>query len=501
MRETELKLSVPSWFQVPDDPDLLPGVALVTELPAQDLRAVYHDTPDLRLARWGVTLRHRSGEGRDGWDLKMPVEGSAATREELHVPGAPDEIPGELADLITALVRTATVGPVAVLQTRRRRWALRDGSGHELAILCDDEVSVLEGHQIAGGFREIELERRDGRLRDLQRILAVLGAGGGGRSQQVPKLVRALGSPAEAPPDLVPTNEIDPDAEGREAIRASLAAGAARIVSHDRLARRGEDPEGVHQVRVGSRRIRSDLRTFAPLLDPDWTAPLVDDLRWLRTSLGDVRDLDVQLAQLEMMAADLRPDLDPLFDSLSQDRLRARERMLATLRSDRYKRLLDRLVDAVEDPGTTDGAAKPSRVALPPLVASMWERLARRGREADRASPEEQLHGIRIRAKRARYAAEAVAPALGDRRKDAERFVLRAKRLQDVLGDLQDAVVARTTILRAVERGGRDQRFDLAAGRLLERVHRAGEEARDRFPDTWKKLDRKKVTGWLTSGG
>jgi hypothetical protein len=138
-----------------------------TDVPVRrELKAVYWDTSDLRLAREGITLRHRSGEGddKDGWHLKLPVHGarvpdaSTATRDELHAVGEAEQIPDQLRDLVTAWARNAVLGPVATLVTQRTLLVLRDEAGVALAEVTDDLVSVLNAGHVAGRFREIEVE-------------------------------------------------------------------------------------------------------------------------------------------------------------------------------------------------------------------------------------------------------------------------------------------------------------------------------------------------------
>ena len=79
-----------------------------------------------------------------------------------------------------------------------------------------------------------------------------------------------------------------------EVVRLALGTDAARLLASDPIARIGEDPEGVHQARVATRRLRSHLATFAPVLRRGARpSGSTSDLRWLGRSLGIVRDLDV----------------------------------------------------------------------------------------------------------------------------------------------------------------------------------------------------------------
>jgi CHAD domain-containing protein len=181
---------------------------------------------------------------------------------------------------------------------------------------------------------------------------------------------------------------------------------------------------------------------------------------------------------------------------------RARTALEEALMSDRYRALLERMVDAAADPMVTKVAESPCRDVLPPLVAASWRKLRKTARGIDANASDEDLHRVRIRAKRARYAAEAVASFLDDdTRTAATKFARRAERIQDILGLHQDAVVTTDAVLEAVKQRPEDGPFNLATGRLVERQQHACERERRRWAKAWKQMDRRKVTGWLTAKG
>jgi CHAD domain-containing protein len=498
MLEQELKLSVEGSF-VPTVPPAGSDVAGIEELPALDLRATYYDTPDLRLARHGVTLRNRTGESQDsGWCVKLPVgDGIAEGRDEVSFGGGGRAVPPAALDLVRAFVRSSSLTPVARLRTRRRRWRLQGPDGAELAELVDDRVSVLQRGRVADRFREIEIEGRGIDRNALERIAGIVARDGVEPAEQIPKLVRALGKRATAAPDVVVPSRIRPRDPAGVAVRAALARGVQRIMVNDARTRLGE-VEPLHQMRVGTRRLRSDLRTFRDLVHPEWARTMRDELKWLGAALGNVRDLDVMLERLRSNGEDLEPRIDGLFEELEARREVARERLLGVLRGQRYVSLLDRLVEAAAAPPLTAAADRPGGEALPPLARRAWRKVARSGRALEDTSPDEDFHDVRKRAKQARYAAEAVAPALGRRRcRQAKAFAGRAAGVQEVLGELQDAVVAEETIERFVGEGDRPGDVNFAAGRLLERQHVARTNARGDFPAAWRSLDRRKRRRWM----
>src|SRR5438034_4010481 len=490
VRERELKLAAPGSFVVPDLTDDGLGVLAMQELPELTLTSTYYDSADLRLARSGVTLRYRTGEETGpAWTLKLPAAGhDASERDEHTFQGSPDAIPLEAAELVTAFVRSAPIQPVASLETRRRRWMLCSADDEALAELADDEVSVIDGTRVVARFRELELESRGPDLVALRPIANRLRRAGAVLAEPVPKAVRALGPRASAAPDVTSV-EVSPDDAAAKAVQAALSAGLARLIANDPPTRLG-DVEGLHQMRVATRRLRSDLRTFRPLIDERWGRGLSDELRWLGDRLGAVRDPDVQLGHLSGTAADLRPGIDPYLQRLRDRQVAGRDALLAALRSERYVSLLDRMVDAVRDPLVANRAHRRSRRELPKLLKRAWKRLDQTGSALSASDAEESYHAVRIRAKRLRYAAEAIGPALGDRAAALARLAATAADLQDLLGTMHDAVVTRTD-LHATLQEATDPDFAFAAGRLVERCRAAVDEGRRRYPRAWKRLVRR----------
>ncbi|MGH9279992.1 MAG: CHAD domain-containing protein [Acidimicrobiales bacterium] len=496
--EREVKLSAWPGFSLPSLDEVADGV-LPEALEARVLDAVYYDTRDMRLARWGVTMRFRAGDGT-GWTVKLPEgdDGPALVRREVQFPGPSGLPPAEAVELVRAFVRRAKLVPVARLRTRRRGVALRDGEGHRLAEVVDDEVTVLDGRRVAARFREVEVEVDDRAPEELLGlIIERLVAAGAGESDNTPKVVRALGARATAPPE-VEVPEIGAKPTAAEVVRAALARSVSRTLVHDPGVRLGDDPEDVHQARVGTRRMRSDLRTFAPLLAEGWAEPLRDELKWLGSLLGDVRDADVLTDRLRHQAADL-PEVDaagfaPLLRRLADERELARARMLEGMSSARYVALLDRLVAVANGPQLSPDADLPAADVLAPLVAAPMKKLRKTVKALPPEPAPEELHEVRIKAKRARYAAEAVAPAFG---KPAETLAKAVAGVQGVLGDHQDAMVAESWLRQAVE--GADVGQALTLGELVA-VQRAEAAARrGEWRKAWKKANKKKRRAWLAT--
>jgi CHAD domain-containing protein len=454
--ERELKLEPGEGFVLPE----LGGETL----PSRVFTSTYHDTPDLVLARHGVTFRHRVEDGTGLWQLKLP-KGSA--RIELEQAGTPARPPLEMLALLVAYLRGRPVEPVARLRTRRE-VVRADG-----AEIVDDSVSVLVGQRVARRFRELEVELLDGDERSLRRLDKQLRlAGARSHGELRPKLFRALEL------DSPQVSAVKPDASPLEALGVALAEQARRILLHDPGTRLGSDAEDLHQLRVATRHLRAFLRAARPLLDETWSEPLRAELGWLGGELGPARDLDVLTDRIATDVASLGEAADgaaPLLAELASERAAARGAVTRALTSDRYLELLDRLADPEPASGADDRS-------LSSVARKEWKRTRRAFADVGAKSSDEELHAARIRVKRARYAAELASHELGQ---DGARFVSAAKELQDVLGEHQDATVAEER-LQALAGSGRNDAATRLAG--LERDRKAA--AREAWPKAWKTLRR-----------
>ena len=494
-----MKLGAGPAFRLPDLNGVLDGVT-VSPPEAVRLETVYYDTPDLRLARWGVSLRHRAGEG---WTLKLPPvqaagqpQGQLLERDEITFQGGPKKPPEGAVAIVRAYVRKAELVPVARLSTIRRRVRLVDGAGTRVAEVVDDEVSVRDGRRVAARFREIEIEvtqAQNGAGGIVDPLVMRLRGAGAGAADPTPKHIRALGPRAMEPPE-VSALPLQPDSPARDVIKHVLAESIASLLKHDPLVRTSGDPEAVHQARVATRKLRSHLRTFGPLLDPEWTEPLRSELGWLALGLGAVRDREVLFERLSerarsLPASDLR-SANSLLHILQVEIATLRTKLMAELDSVRYVDLLERLVVASQAPATLPDAEEPASKVLPPLAAGPWRRLRSAIKQLPETPTDPELHRIRILAKRARYAAEAVAPVVG---KAADAFARAAAKLQTILGEHQDSVTAQAW-LRSARISGRRA---FVAGELIAMEHVAAEDARAKWPKVWQALDRKSLRDWM----
>jgi CHAD domain-containing protein len=496
--EREVKLGAWPGFQLPDLDHIAPWVR-AAEASDRQLGATYYDAADLRMVRAGVTLRHRSGEGgAEGlWTVKVPVPGKGGEdRTEVKVEGSPEAMPESVRAVVRGVLRTAELVPVARLVTLRHLVELRDGGGRLLGEVSDDEVSVLEGERIAARFREVEVEVTPGAPDTLlPAVVEQLRGAGAGEPDTTPKLVRALGPRALSPPDpAVPALGKDPTAA--LVVQAAIASSVQRLLAHDPVVRLDSSSAGVHQARVSTRRLRSDLKTFAPLVEAEWADELRADLKELAGALGAVRDADVLSERLEEAAGHLdradAPHAVRLVRRLQREREQHRVKLLELMDSDAYVHLLERLVEAGRAPRLTEAADAPATRVMAELAAVPWRKLRKQIERLGPRPTDEELHQVRIRAKRARYAAEVVAPALPGAGKHAAAIA----DLQGVLGDQHDAVVAEQWLREAVNEGASRQQA-LIAGLLVAAERREVASRRSAWKSAWKAASATKLRAWL----
>ncbi len=213
---------------------------------------------------------------------------------------------------------------------------------------------------------------------------------------------------------------------------------------------REDERDGVHKMRVATRRLRSALSTYRPVLATNRTEPVRDELSWLGRELGSPRDAEVLCEQLEAAIQSLPRELrmgtvlQALEAELGARHQEAHARLLEVLDSPRYFELLDTLDAMVDDPPLNENASRPATAEADRLVRKTVQRVQKMAIRVEHSPEgverERALHDVRKAAKRSRYAAESAAPALGRRSKKLAR---RMKRLQDLLGEVQDSVGSR----------------------------------------------------------
>jgi CHAD domain-containing protein len=499
-REIEWKYDAAPGASLPDLSDL-PRVENQSDPDEQVLEATYYDTPNLDLAQAHITLRRRLGGDDAGWHLKLPEADGA--RAELQMP--PDEgMPDEFAQLLTARLRRHPVQPVARISTVRQRRRLRDSDGALLAEVVLDRVTanaMIGEPAVVLRWSEVEVELgAHGDMRLLKAADRRLRDGGLHRSQSSSKLGAILADRMPAQADEPTLTRSSP---AGQVVLAYLRAQVEQLLSCDTMVRR-DLPDSVHQMRVASRRLRSALRSFRPLLREEQTEPLNGELRWLGEVLGEARDGEVLADHLtESLAAipvELRmgPVQARITGHFAPQQAEARRALLVALGSERYLALLEALDHLITTPLLTPAAEKRADKVLPSLVWKAFRRTRRRMDAADGTEAGEPqniaLHEARKAAKRARYAAEVVAPAVG---KDASRSAKALKRVQSTLGEHQDTVIARQALRELAIAANADNESEFAYGLMYAMAAEHAATMRKKGAKAWKRAAKRRRTAWM----
>lgn len=445
----------------------------------------YLDTPQWTLLHAGYACRQRQREGKLLITLKTSKglrQGTDAPQSAIHrrpewevalptaLPPAhwpPSEARRRVRQLLGDL-------PLEPLFTLRQERVLRDVTRAErrIAELSLDAVTLHHGgHEQRYDELEIELQEA-GTEADLAQLIDLLQAEWALEAETRSKFERGLifigAMPTleqEQAPDLV----LDPDDAIAEAARQALAFHYERMAANEAGTRAGEDIEALHDMRVATRRMRAAFSIFERYLDEAALAPYIESLRATGRALGPVRDLDVfwQKAQAYIAREDTAPDLGPLAAAWEAARQRARAEMLAYLDSEAYaefKRQFEALLDAplpIRDRLSHKGTARPYYLR-PVIPVALYRRLARvRAFDEWVTRPRPELthcHRLRIAIKRLRYALEFFEAPLTPH---SRTLIEQLKAVQDHLGDLQDAVVARRRLRAFLAAGVLSARSDL----------------------------------------
>jgi CHAD domain-containing protein len=436
------------------------------------IEATYYDTRNLRLTRASVEVRRSAAE----WVATLPTG-------DVHFPGAVD-VPAELRALLVAYTGGCDLEPCARVTIERDRWHLAD-DGTVLADVLSDQLTARP------------LGERTARLRSWQETEVQPRGDTPAARKQIAKRLARSGWPTTRPRNPLatftgvgPTTiELGTKPSVGQVLGKYLSDQVAALRVADVALRRGE-PEGVHDLRVAVRRIRTCLRVFARYFRPKPLARLRTELEWLFGVLGDARDVEVLRARItgalhalpeELVLGPVAAELDRL---LAKRETRTGSAVHDAMTDARYLALLDLL----EDIPCRPAAEKRAKKALRKRVRKSFRKLRASVEEASRASGPEHdvaLHSVRKKAKRLRYACEVAEPVLG---KSARRIRRGSKKIQRVLGDHHDSVEVRATLRELGSRAHLDGSNGFTFGVLH---GQASERARSReaeFSQEWRAL-------------
>jgi triphosphatase len=417
------------------------------------LTSIYYDTPDLKLLDAGISLRVRRMSG--GWFQTVKAAGSSlaglhqrAEWEDIIAAGHPDFtkiLDPDLIELFADQQLRDALKPIFHTEVRRTEWHLAFDNGDKIELALD--IGKLVADKNCVPISEIELELKGGntgRLFDfaleLQNDIPLV-------LNNVSKAQMGYVFYRPQPPVIFKAKlpELERDADARSAFKQIARECIHHLQSNQDMVLQGTDVEGVHQMRVALRRLRSAFSLFHKMLGRENTTGLTEELRWITDILGAARDLDVFITQtLPSITAQFSDH--PGLLKLHQKALAAQQKAYANTRiainSQRYHRLLLSLASWLENERWLEGKPEPDSTYVQDIaqaaLAKRHKQLHQHGERLMHMHPEER-HQTRIAAKKLRYAAEFFSSLYPVGKSRA--FVRTLANLQDVLGVLNDIAV------------------------------------------------------------
>jgi CHAD domain-containing protein len=482
----------------------------------------YFDTDDWRIYRAGYALRIRRTDGEKveaTMKRLAPANGDTGLkrRREISEPLAVADLqtlkdsPGPVGDRVRALTGPEALRPLFEVRTRRStHHLLLDGfrAGEvaldETAIPVDEEAEPARIRRVEVEVEPEALDRLEpfvGRLRGECRLSAAVAS-----KYESGLLARGLTPPE--PPEFGPTGVDGSLSTGEFAFRL-LRTQFGNFLVHEPGTRIGEDPEELHDMRVATRRMRAAMKVFEEAL-PARTRAFRNSFKWVSGVLGEVRDVDVQLGHLEVWVSEAAPeDREPLVALravLEAQRVKRRKAMLRALGSRRYARLVASFSAFLQKGPSrrAAGARQPITEAAPRLLRKPFRKVRKLGDPLSELSSGEEFHELRKKGKRLRYALEFLEGVYGQ---PIREFVGPLKKLQDVLGDHQDAEVAAVHLRELGVDRGRGRRLPpetiFVMGGISLRYGLRARELSSGYPKAYRKAVRgkwKKIRGVLEAG-
>jgi CHAD domain-containing protein len=472
---------------------------------------VYLDTDDRRFHRAGYALRIRRPTRRDrrGGEAALKAlestggpPGLRARREVSETiaetdPSSLTQAPGAVGERVRAVAGTKPLLSLFEVRTRRRLFSVEaDGATPGEIGLDETGIRPADGAPPAR-IRRVEIEVPEDAVDALEPFVDLLREACGLQPAGLSKYQAGLLSADLRPPrpeSFGPT-EFETDAPIGVVAIAALRRQFAALRAREPGTRLGDDIEELHDMRVATRRLRAALSLFVDVL-PEGAQSFREELGWIGQALGRVRDLDVQLEQLDEWLAEApeadREALRSLRSLLEDKRREARAAMLEALDSRRYDAFLGRFGRFLRARSRrpTGAAAVPALSVAPDLIEARFRKLRSSGDRIGPTSEAAEFHRLRIHGKRLRYALEF----LGDLYPGQTRpLIKRMAELQDVLGLHQDAdvAIARLRELAADRSAGLEPATIFAMGEIAERYRRSMANLRATFPRAYWRVTKK----------
>ncbi|HSI38345.1 MAG TPA: CHAD domain-containing protein [Methylotenera sp.] len=423
-----------------------------------ELISIYYDTPELKSLDAGISLRVRHISGHWLQTLKAAGRSVAGLHqriewEDVIAIDRPDFTKILDSDLIKLFadkkLREALI-PIFRTEVRRQVWQLAFDNGDKIELALDlGQLVTGKNHE---PISELELELKAGsagRLFDLalevQKVVPV-------KLENISKGQRGYAYYRAQPPSVFKARPIKlaRKANAHSAFKRIAWECIHHLQSNQDMVLHGADVEGVHQMRVALRRLRSAFVLFRKVLGRENSIALLTELSWLGDVLGKARDLDVFVTQtlpVVMTQFESHTGLQQLHNKALTTQAEAHADLRAVLSSQRYQALLLTLAAWLENERWHDGSHNTKRTKALSIantsLSKHHKQLRQPGKSLLNLSTEER-HATRIAAKKLRYASEFFASFYSSRK--SKSFIRKLTQLQDQLGILNDMTITESLL-------------------------------------------------------
>jgi len=464
----------------------------------------YYDTQDWSILAAGWACRIRERQGQETLTLKSTRggEGNVLVRSEISQAGEAQDktAPLSLSDgpvkqELDSILEDKTVSELFCATSRRTVFELERPDPAPIRIEIDlDECRIEAERSTAKAtgileFTELELEARSGSAADLDSVATLLRDEAGLMPARYSKFERGLQAAGLEFDSILEKPQPATLAENDPVLTLlyQYLAEQLQIIQREQpRAMEGIDPEGVHQMRVASRRLRTILKAFRDILGDALVAHFNSELRWLAQNLGRARDADVT----ERGARESRgADTDHYVRFLMQGRINAYEHLADVLQSERCSILDNDLEQFIAAGPPADVETRFGKLSIAAsadrLIHAALNKLLAHGDAIDDDPPARQLHKLRIETKRFRYLLDFFS------RVQTEKWSAMTdalKRIQDVLGEHQDAVTAQAHLAdyaASLPDNAGDGEWLNTAARLMQVEAKRIDTCRAQFTTTW----------------
>ncbi len=468
----------------------------------------YYDSFDWRIFTAGgnLTAIDRGGEVEISWH-----KDDGASLHQCRLRKLPafvwDLPPGRLRDDLTPILKMRRLLPVVEVKRRGQLLRVLDREEKTVARVVIEEAFA----RAPGGGGETPLASYlrllpvRGYAKAQRKVLRLIEGELGLERVDHHELTHALAAIGVSP-EIFSSKvmvRLDPAQRADEAVLSILHTLLEAMLANEDGTRQDLDSEFLHDFRVAGRRTRSALTQIKGVLPPADVERFKSEFAWLGGVTGATRDLDVYLLKMPEYEASLpesvRRDLGPLKEFLEHHQRLEQRKLVQTLDSRRYQRLIRDWSAYLEQPAAEPvagqfNAGRPIVEIGSERIWKTYRKVAKEGRAIGPETPAEALHDLRIRCKKLRYLLEffrSLYPA-----KKIGPLIASLKKLQDNLGDFNDYEVQQGALAEFArqmrDEGETPVETLLAMGRLVDHLETGQHNERLAFHERFALFDAAK---------